>query len=321
MTKIVILGAGFGGLTAALGLEKKFRNRKDISITLIDRHDYQQFNFNLYEVATAEEEFTSIDQLKAGIALPLKKLLVNSSIKFLQGEVKEIDPQKKVVSVGNKQVEYNYLVCAMGSQTDYFNIEGAEKFALPLKSLKDALRIRNQIEFAVAAHKLDVNKKNINIVVAGGGYTGVEFAAEAVKIAEIVAWKNNYPLEKIEITLVETASELIPGFSKRLSRDVHDRLRHLGVRVRLSCRIVKAANALLEISDGEQLAYDVLVWTTGIKANPLNIKDLVLRDSKNRCLANPYLQLAGHHEIFILGDQACINCNGKPAACSAHQNF
>ncbi|HYV33870.1 MAG TPA: NAD(P)/FAD-dependent oxidoreductase [Candidatus Limnocylindria bacterium] len=321
MTKIVIIGAGYGGLLAALGLSARGgsafggeKNRKDISITLIDKHDYQLFATNLYEVATADEEMTSMKQLKKSIAVPVKDIFKGKKVEFLKAEVTEINQQQKTVSMHLQKIEYDYLIVATGSQSDFFGIEGAEKFALPLKNLKDAFFIRNQIEFAVQQHRLDVNKKNLRIIVAGGGYTGVEFAGELPHFLDIVAWKNNYPRQKIEVTVVEAQNSLIPGLSERMSRDALMRLQDLMVRVQLSSFISKIDRNFLELTTGEKMEYDVLVWTTGVKAATLPFVQEMNKDKKGRVIVNEFLQVADHQEIFLAGDSGSINnIDGRPA--------
>lgn len=317
MTKIVILGAGYGGLVAAVTLGKKFRGNKNICITLVDQKAYQGLSFNLYEVATAEEEFTSIKQLKKAITLPLKNILKKTNVQFVQAEILEVNQQQQFVQTQRQKLEYNYLISALGSESDFFNIEGAKQYGLPLKNLKEALFIRNQIEFALQAHRLDMNKKNIRVAVAGGGYTGVEFAAELANMMKILAWKNNYPKEKIEITIIEATNELIPGLSKRLSKDAWERLKILGVRVQLSSRITKVTANFVEFLSGEKMEYDVLVWTAGVKARELKFTKPVAADRKGRSNTTEFLQLTDFHNIFMLGDQACIMNCGKPAPATA----
>ena len=318
MTNIVILGAGYGGILTALGLSKKFGRSKEFLITLIDRHDYQLFASNLYEVASAEEEMTTLSQLKHSIALPLEAIFTGRNVNLVKAEVLQINPVSNSVFTGSKKYYYDYLVVAVGSTSDYFNIPGAEKFSLPLKSLNDAFFVRNKIEFAVQMHRLDANKKNIRIVVAGGGFTGVEFAGELKGFLDILAWKNRYPREKIEVTIIEASSALIAGFSARLSRDVLDRLKALGVRVQFSSMIAKVDEHFVELASGEKMEYDVLVWTAGVKALSLPFTKQMETDKKGRLVTNEFLQLNTYNNIFALGDGACVaNYDGKPAPPSA----
>jgi NADH dehydrogenase len=318
MIKIVIVGAGYGGIITALNLTKKFGQSGSVLITLIDRHDYQLFASNLYEVATADEEMTTMGQLRKSIALPFEEIFKNTNIKIIKAEVTEVNSDRKTVTAGIKKFEYDYLVLGIGSTSDYFNIEGAEKFSLPLKTLKDALNIRNQIEFALQRHRQDINKKNIRIVVAGGGYTGLEFAAELPGLLDILSWKNQYPRKKIEVTVVEAQNALLPGFSGRMSADAYARLQDLKVRVLLSNPIFRVEEHFVELSTGEKMEYDVLVWTTGVKASAVRFTVPFNTDKKGRIITNQFLQSDKHENIFVLGDGACvINADGKPAPPSA----
>lgn len=317
MTKIVIVGGGFGGVMAALGLEKKFRDNKNIAITLIDQRDYHLFTPNLFEAATAEEELVSVGQMKKSITLPFKDILTDRNIKFIQSELKQINQNNRQVTLDHKQINYDYLILALGSQSEFFNIAGAEKFALVLKDLPDALRIRNQIEFAVQSHKLDVNKKTLRLVVAGGGYTGVELAGELKGLADFLAWKNQYPREKIEIEVIEAANALVPGFDSRLSRDAYERLQELGIRVRLSARVSGVDQHFLELMSGDKIAYDVLMWTMGVRAANSGLSGCKL-NKKGRLEVNEFFQVLEHQNIFALGDIACVTGrDGKPVPSSA----
>jgi len=317
MTNIVIAGGGFGGLNAALGLEKRFKNNKDIAITLIDSRDYHLFTPNLFEVAASEEELTTVAQMKRSITLPFAEILKGKDVKFLQSGVKNINPAKKQIELDHRQINYDYLILALGSQSDFFNIAGAKKFAYVLKDLPDALRIRNQIEFAIQAHKMDVSKKNIRIVVAGGGYTGVELAGELKGLVDFLAWKNQYPREKIEIEVVEGAGQLVPGFDDNLSRDAYYRLHELGIHIRLAARITDVDEHFVEFLSGDKVAYDVLVWTAGVKAQGCHMQVANL-DRKGRLPVNELFQVEGRHNIFAIGDMACVmDRHGKPVPSSA----
>ncbi len=318
MTNIVIVGAGFGGLQTALRLEKKFKHRKGIALTLIDRRDYHLFTPNLYKAATAEEELVTVKQVKQSISLSLREILSGKNIKFLKGNLNSVEPAKKQVLVDNKQIHYDYLILALGSQSDFLNIAGAERYALTLKSLPDALRFRNNIEFAIQASKLDFSKSNLRVVVAGGGYTGLELAGELRGLVDYLAWKNDYPREKIEIEIIEANSQLIGGFNKRLSEDVYLRLQELNIRIQLSSRITGVDGHFIELMSGEKVAYDCLVWTAGVKACRLTFNGLVNLDRKSRLLVNGWFAVGDYQNIFALGDMACVlDETGQPVPSSA----
>lgn len=317
MTNIVVVGGGFGGLGAALGLEKKFRNNKNIAVTLIDRRGYHLFTPNLYEAASSEEELTAIAQIKQSLSLSFAEILKGKNIRFIKGELKGVDAAKKQLELGRGKINYDYLILALGSKSDFFGIVGAEKYALELKDLPDALRIRNQIEFAVQARKFDINKKNIRLVVAGGGYTGVELAGELKNLADFLAWKNGYPREKIEIEILDAGTSLVKGHDSRLSRDVYGRLRGLGVRISLSARVAEVDEHFIWLMSGEKIAYDVLLWTAGVKAQTVFLPGAE-PDKKGRLPVNGLFEVKGQNHIFALGDNAAVlNGKGQPVYSSA----
>ena len=316
--KIVVVGAGFGGLTCILALEKKFKNNREISLTLVDKNEYHLFTPNLYEVATAEEEFTSARQFKKSIALPIKEIIAKTKIKFVLGALLEVDQKQKTITAGKKILEYDYLILALGSTSDDFGISGASEFGLPLKNLADALRIRNELEFMVQLHRQDAVKRTLRVVVGGGGYTGVEFAGELASMLDIIAWKNSYPREKIELEIIELSNNLISGFSPRLSEDAFFRLKDLGVNIRLNSRIVEVEKNFIELLSGDRVTYDLLIWTMGVKATPAPFKHAVAKDKKGRVGTNGYLQITGNEDIFVIGDESCIlDEQGAPVASTA----
>lgn len=318
MKKIVIVGGGFGGVRAALDLEKRFKKDRDTQIFLVDKRDYHLFAPNLFEAATSEEELVSLKQVKKSIALPFSEILQNSKVKFIQGECLNIDSAKKQVVMRGRTLEYDYLILASGSKSDYYDINGAKEFGIPLKTLADAFRIRNRIEFVFGAHTMDFSKKNLQFVIAGGGYTGLEVAGEMKGLLDFLSWKYNYPRQKIEIVVVEAASKLVEGFDDRLSDDVYNRLIELGVHVRVSSRVAAVDRNFVELMSGEKIAYDALIWTAGVKGSVPDCGSGWPLDRKARLMVNKFLQVQGTRDILALGDAACVlDDNGQALPDSA----
>lgn len=314
-TKIVIAGSGFAGLLCALKLEKRYRNNRFVTITLLDRHDYHLFTPNLYEVVAAEEEFTSVSQLKKSVAVPFREILAGKSLDFAKGEITAIENRKKIIRLGAKAVEYDYLVLALGTVPNYLNIPGAREFSLPLRGLADALRIRNSVEFLVQSHRLDPAKKTLHIVIAGGGGTGVELAGALAGLADRVAWKNNYPRESIKITILESSSQVLNAFGGRAGQDALLRLKELGVSVDLGKYIYRVERQFVEFLSTERIGYDLLVWDTGEKGPDLKFETEAQRDGKGRLKTNQNLQLIGSDDIFALGDLGVIiDASGKESS-------
>ncbi len=317
-TRIVILGGGVAGLSTALNLRKKFRDPKEVSIVLIDRESYHLFTPNLYEVATAAEELVTLKNLKQSIALPFASLLNPRRIEFVKGEVVEVDALQKTVALAGRKVPYDYLIVALGSSEEYFNIPGAKDYGLPLKSLPHALKIKNSVEFAIESRKYEVQKPYVKIVVAGGGYTGVELAGELKGLIDFLAWKHQFPREKILVEIVEGSNMLMPGMGQRATRDAFRRLDELKISLRLLSPIVKVDARFIELLSGERMAYDVLIWTAGVRSKPLPTGINAETDKKGRVLVDEFLRINGTHNIFVVGDQAAVSdFQGVPVPQSA----
>lgn len=304
--KVVIVGGGFGGLSLALGLERALGRDRSFEVTLIDRRSYHLFTPNLFEVAAAEEELATLESLKRSVTLPYQEVLKGRRIQFIQGEVTAIDRREKLVTAGTRHYPYDCLVVAPGSEPDYCGIPGAREFSLPLKDLRQAFRIKNQLEAAIQVHRHDPVKKSLKVVVVGGGYAGVELAGELADTLKIIAWKNGYPGHKIELELLEAANQLMPGFDDRLSRDAFVRLTDLGVRVRLLCAIRRVDAHFLDLASGERASYDALIWTAGVRARPLPFLDPPGTDRKGRLVTTDFLRLEDDSSVFALGDAALV---------------
>jgi NADH:ubiquinone reductase (H+-translocating) len=320
MKHVVIAGAGFGGIMTALALEKNLKQKDQVEITVIDRKPYQTAHTYLYEVATSPEELSDLTQLKQSVAIPVAEVFAGKEIKFKMGSVKEVDPVKKQLLLEHGNVPYDYLVLALGSSSNFYNIPGAEHFSLPLKSVNNALAIRNRLQFAIQSRRLGVSKENIRVVVAGGGFAGVEIAAELARALEFICWKENYAREKIEVLVVEGAGQLMPGLDARLGRDTYERLKALGVQVRLSSLVAKVDEHFVEFSNTERLEYDVLIWTAGVRANQVLFTMPVELDRGNRLATDSMFRLPSQQNIFAIGDECCfLDNNGKPLPGTAQQ--
>lgn len=305
---IIIVGAGYAGIAAAKGFEKN----PDFNVTLVDRRNYHLYSPNLYEVASAEEEFTTVADLKRSIALPIAEIFKDGSIKFKQAEVKEINPSQNFLIAGSSKINYDYLVLAGGAATEYYGIKGAKEFSMPLKTLTDALAVRNKLEFVFEAKAMSFKKDFIRLVVAGGGYTGCEFAAQLSDFVKILCWKYGFPESLVEVVIVEASSKLVNGLSDRLSIDVWERMEQLNVRVLLSSPIFSVEQNFVCFLSGEKMEYDALVWAAGVRGSAVLSPDIAV-DKKGRALVNEFLQVKDHHNIFALGDiAAAVNKKGMP---------
>ncbi len=308
MKNIVIIGAGYGGVAAALNLSKRFRGRSDVLLTLIDRRNYHLYAPDLYEVASSEEELTTVQGLQKSITVPLAEIFgAASPVRIVTAEVTGVDIGSKTITAGIAKIPFDYLVMAAGSVTDYWGVPGAEKFAMPLKTLPDALAIRNRIGFVFETRKLEYSNRTIRMIVAGGGYTGCELAAELAGLAEFLCWKYGCPREQVEIMVLQAGGELIPGLSHQLSRDTWGRLRELGVRVEVQSRIVAVTEHYVELDSLQREPYDVLVWAAGVRAVKIPLVGTCDIDGKGRIEVNELLQSKSCDFIYAIGDTAAVH--------------
>ncbi len=323
---ILIVGAGFAGFNAAVKLSAALtkKQKEQFEIAIIDRNDYHLYHPNLYELATSEEDFSTIEQMKHSVAVPMKKYLP-ADINCISGEISAIDHKAKKIKLANgKEINFEYLVLSLGSKTDCFNIKGLEENSIGLKNIQDALRIRSMAESLVEKHRMDMNKPLIRFVIGGGGFTGVELAGEMANLIEILSWKYDYPLEKLEIVIVEGMSHLLNGLAEKVSHMVYERLKDLAVRVHIHTGnfISEATDKHIVINNGEVMNYDMLIWTGGVRSVelPFTDKTSLQIDNKSRVAVDAKLMVKGAANIFALGDNAMVlGKDGRPLPQTATQ--
>ncbi len=301
--QIVIVGAGFGGIAAAKALSK-FGDQFDI--TVIDQNDHHVIHGNLYEVAAAPEEITNLTELYQSITLKYTDIFFGSKINFIQAKVAEINSDNQEVVFEGGTLHYDYVIAGFGAGPNFYHIEGAEQFAIPLQSAKDALRIRNQIEFAVETKRLHGKGERVRVVIAGGGVAGVELAAQLQTMLDFVAWKNKLARNNIETVIVEGASHLMPGFPDKVVSAVTNRLKDFGVDIQTHQLVTKVDQHFVELQSGDKFAYDCLVWAAGVAAKPLPVVPEVTPGRGGRIDVDNSFCPALHNNMFIIGDQCCF---------------
>src|ERR1700676_3353510 len=309
--KIVIVGGGFGGLAAA----KALRN-VPAKIILIDRTNHHVFQPLLYQVATAV--------LSPGqIGSPIRGILGNQrNTTVILGEVTGVDKEEKCVIVRDAdregvRIPYDYLILATGVTHSYFGHNEFEKFAPGLKSLADAVAIRNKIlqafEQAEAEEDPSRHRDLLTFVLVGAGPTGVEMAGA---IAVLVSSTLKSEFRRIDpasarIVLVDMAPRVLPPFLEDLSKAAWARLEKLGVEVRLG-HSVDQIDADGIVVAGERIASKTVIWTAGVSPSPAGKWLKVETDRAGRVRVQPDLTVAGHLEIFVVGDTASLDQIGKP---------
>jgi len=304
--RVVIVGAGFGGLLAARTLA-----RYPVQITLIDRQNFHTFQPLLYQVATAG--------LSPGeIAAPIRWILRSRrNIEVLMSEVQDFALARRVVKLPDGEIPYDYLVVASGASHAYFGHDEWEPFAPGLKTIEDALEIRRRVllAFELAERQASSEKEQVqlNFVVVGGGPTGVELAGTLAEIARSVLTHEFRTIDprKTRIVLLEGGPRILPAYPEDLSRSAEEQLKRLGVEVHTSALVTNVTPGAVHMGE-TLLPAAVILWAAGVAASPLGKKLGAPVDRAGRVAVNPDLSLPGHPEVFVIGDLATLKDeNGK----------
>ena len=304
---VVIVGAGFGGLTAAKGLAKVA-----VEVTLIDRENHHLFQPLLYQVATASLS-------PAEIAWPIRGLLRRQrNTCVLLGEVTGVDRERHVVNMDGREISYDFLVLATGATHAYFGNDGWVAHAPGLKSIDDATEIRCRLLLAFERAEMEDNPKErerlLTIVIVGGGPTGVEMAGAIAELARkaLAADFRTIDPRHTRVLLVEAGPRLLPTFPEDLSHYAEYALRSLGVEVWLGRAITGCDAAGVTLCE-ERLPAGVVIWAAGVAASPAGAWLGVEADHAGRVKVGARLAPPGSDNVFVIGDTAlAVDANGKP---------
>ncbi|MCC6801312.1 MAG: NAD(P)/FAD-dependent oxidoreductase [Anaerolineae bacterium] len=307
--RVIIVGAGFGGLYAAQALKGK-----PVDVLLIDRQNYHTFTPLLYQVATCGLEAEEI-------AYPVRGIFQGASnIAFMLGEVIGIDTTEKIVSVRTngtvRRESYDYLVLAAGSVTNFFGSDDIAQTSFELKTLNHAVTLRNHIlrlfERAAWSDDPDYRKALTTLVVVGGGPTGLETSGALYELYEHVLDKEYADLAP-RIVLVEALDRLLTPFPPELQQSAHQQLESLGVEVILGRSVTETAPDHVTLSDGTVIPTYTLIWGAGVKASPLADMLGVPLQRGGRVPVTPTLEVADCSDVYVVGDMAYLeDANGTP---------
>jgi NADH:quinone reductase (non-electrogenic) len=305
--RVVIIGAGFGGLWAARALRQA-----PADIIVVDRNNYHTFFPLLYQVAAAELE-------PEDIIYPVRSILHRyENIRFMMGEVTAIDTAQREVRMGSYSLPYDYLILSIGSKAHYFGVAGAEKYAYSLKTLDDAILLRNHIlcRFEAANYEPDASLRQqmLTFTIVGGGPTGVEFAGALAELVR-VPLQRDYPdldFNRVSILLLEATDRLLNGVPERLHKYTLKQLTKMGVNVQLSSPVSQITSHAVVLKDGRAIPSETIVWTAGVGgvSLPQNWIFPTRRNGQVDVLST--LQLADHSDIYIVGDLAHVEQDGHP---------
>ena len=303
---VVILGAGFGGLNAARALK-----RAPVRITVIDRANHHLFQPLLYQVATAALS-------PADISAPIRRILRRqNNVEVLLAEATAIDLPSRRVVLADGEVDYDFLIVATGATHAYFGHEDWELLAPGLKTLKDALQIRQRIliAFEIAEREPDKRLRHewMTFVIVGAGPTGVELAGTLAEVARQTLARDFRHIDTAEarVVLVEAATKVLGTFDDTLSAKAQDQLKRLGVDVRLGLPVSEITALGVQVGS-EWIGARTIIWAAGVAASALARSLNVPLDRAGRVLVEPDLTVPGHDNVYVIGDLANLEQEGKP---------
>src|SRR6476620_5713090 len=306
--KVVIIGAGFGGLRLA----RKLNNKRGIEVVLIDKVNYHQFQPLFYQVATAGLDASNI-------SFTLRKVFQKSkNVRIRMAEVKEIIPSDHKVITNNEEIDYDILVLATGTETNFFGNQQFAENTFPMKSTVEALQLRHKLirnfEEALLVKNPDELQRLMNIVVVGGGPTGVELSGALAEMKHYVLPKV-YPeldFSKMNIYLLEGGPKTLGAMSQRSSEDSYKYLIRLGVKVMTSTIVNNFDGNNVQLKDGSSIPAKTVIWAAGVTGAlpPGFDKTLVVKG--NRLIVDRYSKLKGSTNIYVIGDLAYMETPKYP---------
>ncbi len=297
LPRIVIVGGGFAGLKIA----SKLRN-KPFQTVLLDKNNYHQFQPLYYQVATAGLEPSSI-------SFPFRKIFQNNkNFHFRETLVKKINTAEQTLECSIGTIHYDYLVLAVGTDTNFYKIDSIEQNGLPMKTVSEALKLRNVIlesfEYALVTENNEDQDKNLSIVIVGGGPTGVELAGALADLRNDVLPKD-YPeidFSKMKIQLVESGPKVLAAMSEKASKLATGYLKKLNVDVKCGVSVKTFDNHEALLSDGTMIKAKTLIWAAGVIANKIEGLQETSYGPGNRLKVNRHNVVEGYSNIFAIGD-------------------
>jgi NADH:ubiquinone reductase (H+-translocating) len=304
-TRILILGGGFGGLYAALEFER--RNDPRFEVTVVNRENFFLFTPMLHEIAASDLDLTNIVN-------PVRKMI--QRVNFFCGDVDKIDIERKRVTVSHgfvrhsHDLEYDHLVLALGSVTNFFNLPGVAERALTMKSLGDAIQLRNRLIAHLEEADTECAKAErrslLTFVVAGGGFAGVETIASINDfLRDALPFYPNLKEDMLRVVLVHPGEFILPELGEKLGRYADKKLRSRGVEIFSKSKVAAVRSREIELANGEKIVSSTLIWTAGVSPNPT--LDLVAcPKERGRIKVNANLEVEGVDGIWALGDCALV---------------
>lgn len=305
--RVVIVGCGFAGLEMAKKLKKS-----NFQVVLIDKNNYHQFQPLFYQVATAGLE-------PRDISFPIRKLLHNQKNVFIRiTEVTKINPESKTLETTIGSLNYDHLVLAQGATTSYFGLANVEKFSQPMKSVVESLEVLNSILYNLEDALVNKNPEKVdeltNIVIVGGGPTGVELSGALAEMKHYV-FPKDYPeldCSKIRIILIEATSRLLNGLSEISSTKAEKFLKKLGVEIMKETQVLDYDGTSIQLKGKDPIKSRILIWAAGIKGSVIQGLKPEVNNRAMRLVVDEFHHVKGYENIYAIGDIACMVTNDRP---------
>ncbi|MGA9996153.1 MAG: NAD(P)/FAD-dependent oxidoreductase [Pyrinomonadaceae bacterium] len=306
-TRILILGGGFAGMEAARYLDRTVAKRSDVEVTLVSRENFSLFTPMLHEVIASDLE-------PSDICNPLRKLLRRVTV--LNGEIESIDlvARRVTISYGiselRRELAFDYLVLALGSETNYFGIPGVAERALGIKTLRDAVILRNgvieMLEAASVEPDPERRKRLLTFVVAGGGFAGVETVGALNDLArQSLRHYSRIDPREVRVILIHSRQVILPELGQALGQYAQEKLRQRQVEIKLNTKVIRYADETVHYDDGESVPAAMLVWAAGVSPSSI-LKDLPLELQRGRIVVDPTLEVPQFPGVWAVGDCAAL---------------
>ena len=299
--KIVVLGAGYGGVHAAKKLAKKYKKNNDVEITLIDKNPYHTLMTELHEVAGGRVHPESVQ-------VELCKIFGKSKVNLVTDYIEKVDTDNKKITTTHGEYAYDYLVVGTGSEPAFFGVPGVKENGFTLWSFEDALRIRAHIQDMFAKASLERNaakrKEMLTFIVAGSGFTGIEMAGELIEWKSKLAKKHNVDENEVTLKVVEAMGTILNMLDRKQADKAEKYMTKHGLELLKNSPIVEVTENAVVLKDGSKISTKTLIWTCGIQANQ-DAKEYGLETARaGRLKANEFMQAEGKKDVFVVGDMA-----------------
>lgn len=307
LKKVLILGAGYGGIVTAIHLQKQL-GLNEADVTLVNDNDYHYLTTQLHEPAAGTLHH---DKTRVSIG----SLIDPNKIRFVQGHVTAIRPDEQRVSLENREdeLEYDYLVIGLGSAPATFGIKGLLEHSMGIRNIDSVRMIRQHIEYMFSRYRNEPEREDyLTVVVGGAGFTGIEFVGELADRIPQLCKEYDIPREKVRLVNIEAAPSALPGFDKELVEYAVSTLEKKGVEFLIGTPIKECHENGVIVGDGEEIKAATVIWTGGVTGNPL-VEAAGFEVQRGRVPVDEYLRAPNYDNVFVIGDSSLMfNDEGRP---------